>query len=190
MPMSSPNALLALTDALAQCMPDIDIQLLRATAPASMDQIDVLGWLYEGLNKQQLMEYEEWKEYSGWVPSLKPLKDVVLAGDPAAHIWNVVSNFDVDQLAISASLAQYFYPWMEHINYYLKPYHLKVVSLSPIENAYFFCVRDNNVALDQLEQSLAPFEMGINRHTALGPQETAEYLHALLRGELDLEEDE
>ena len=182
--MNKSSALSCLIDALAACMPGLDTQPLHTSMPNSPEQHSVLSWLYIELGKQHLMEYEEWKEYFGHLPSLKPLEGLTLADDPADHVMRSLMEFHEEQLGIRDSLLWYFIPWIEHINYYLIPYNIKLITITPVDNAYFFCVYNDKKLIENFERSLAPFELGLNYHNALGPVDTITYLYALLRGEI------
>ena len=71
-------------------------------------------------------------------------------------------------------------PWLEHINHALQPSGLRLVDLLPFENAYMFCVRDDNALLDALNASLETFGIGINERCAMDQQQVADEIASLL----------
>ncbi len=78
-----------LISALAQSIPLLDIEPLQANKLEKLDQGNVLNWLYTHLSQQQLMVYEEWKEYCGYTPELKSLDCLFLPenmGD-LSYLW-------------------------------------------------------------------------------------------------------
>lgn len=61
---------------LKQCIPALDTAPLQSEKPLNDEQFTLLEWLYKHLGAQNLMVYEEWKEYTGDIPALKALSDL------------------------------------------------------------------------------------------------------------------
>jgi len=160
--------------ALEKCIPTLDSALLHARFPRNMHKETVLNWLYESLSEQSLMVYEEWSEYFGWLPELRPLSTVSLVEEPSNFISSLINDIDWSIVDIDPYEFQYFIPWLEHINFYLKPHGLRLVDLLPFENAYIICIRDDDALLQQLCNCLNVWEIDINERDALDRPQTAE----------------
>lgn len=162
--------------ALEQCVPELDSAPLYASLPADIETFAVLGWLYQHLHEQNLMIYEEWNEYNGYVPELTPLAHLSLTEEPANFIFNQIEGIDWSTASIDPYELPYITPWLEHINFYLKPHQLRLVDLLPFENAYIFCVRDNEALLEQLDASLAALgvDISLNTRPAMDQQQVAD----------------
>lgn len=159
---------------LKQCMPELDIAPLQDNLPECSTQGTVLNWLYEQLGKQGLIEYEEWTEYTGYLPDLKPLSALVISEDPASFIFSLIKKVDWSTANIDPYELPYIMPWLEHINFYLKPHGVRLVNLLPFENAYILCLRDDEVLLRKLDSCLETWGMGINEREAMDqPQVSA-----------------
>lgn len=171
-----------LIDALVRCVPLLDPQPLRAQAPAGIEQFEVLQWLSDQLEAQGLIVYEEWSEYFGGVPALRSLADVDLSGYDENFVVEHLQHVDWSQANVDPSMLQYELPFLEHLNSALQPHGLRVVDLLPFENAYIFCVKDNDQALAQLDRSLQAFGMRINPRDALDDERVRVHIDALLAG--------
>lgn len=172
----------SLVDALALCVAQLDPQPLRAQPPAGTEQLDVLHWLADHLQEQGLLVYEEWKEYFGSVPALRSLAGIDLSGYNENFVGDLLQDIDWSQASVDPSMLQYELPYLEHVNSALKPHGLRVVDLLPFENAYIFCVKDDEQALAQLDQSLQAFGMQINPRDALDDVAVRAHIDELLAG--------
>ena len=165
---------------LALCVPQLDTAPLCANPPASTEQHAILAWLYQHLSEQGLMVYREWGEYTGDVPALKPLAAVSLAEHPADFIYSLLEKIDWSTASIDPAELPWMMPWLEHINFYLQPSALRLVDLLPFENAYMFCVRDDDALLEKLNASLDVFGIGINERGAMDQQQVADEIASLI----------
>jgi hypothetical protein len=172
----------SLVDALALCVPQLDPSPLRAQPPAGTGQLDVLHWLADHLQQQGLLVYEEWKEYFGGVPALRPLAGIDLSGYDEGFVLGLLQDIDWSQASVDPSMLQYELPFLEHVNAALKPHGLRLVDLLPFENAYIFCVKDDDLALAQLDRGLQAFGMRINPRGALDDEAVRAHLDGLLAG--------
>lgn len=168
---------------LGKCIPDLDTAPLNANAPESAAQGDVLEWLYEHLSEQGLMAYEEWSEYTGYIPELKSLEKVTFTDEPSAYIFSLIEDIDWSTAELDPYELPYILPWLEHINAYLQLQGLRLINLLPFENAYIMCVRNDEHVLQELETHLEKFEMGINMRDAMDQQQVSAELKSLLTGE-------
>ncbi|MCP3025226.1 hypothetical protein [Cupriavidus basilensis] len=168
-----------LTEILALCVPQLDPSPLRAAPPASTDRSDVLAWFANHLEQQGLLAYEEWKEYFGHVPALQSLSGIDFAGYDDGFIVSLIEDVDFPD-AETAYTLQYELPFLEHINSILQPQGLRLVDLLPFENAYIFCVKDDEDQLRQLSKCLQAFDMDINERSAMNQQQAMARLGALL----------
>lgn len=168
---------------LKQCMPELDTAPLQANLPKCSTQGTVLNWLYAQLGKQSLMEYEEWKEYTGYLPDLKPLSAMVISEDPASFIFSLLEEVDWSTANIDPYELPYVMPWFEHINFYLKPHGVRLVNLLPFENAYILCLRDDEALLQKLDSSLQTLGMGLNKREAMDQQQVSAYFDTLIAEE-------
>ncbi len=171
-----------LIDALTRSVPQFDPQPLRVQAPQGTGQLDVLQWLADHLEQQGLVVYEEWKEYFGGVPALRSLADVDLSAYNENFVIDLMQHIDWSQASVDPSMLQYELPFLEHINSALKPHGLRLVDLLPFENAYIFCVKDDDAALTALDRCLQAFDMRINPREALDDQGARAHIDALLAG--------
>jgi len=169
-----------LVDSLVFCVPHLDPQPMREQPPPSIAQLDVLRWLADHLEQQGLLVYEEWKEYFGGVPALRAISEVDLSDYNENFVIDLMQGIDWSQSSVDPFMLQYELPFLEHINSALKPHGLRLVDLLPFENAYIFCVKDDDQALVQLDRSLQAFGMHINPRTALDDQGVRAHFDALL----------
>lgn len=72
---------------LEQCILGLDAVPLYANTPESTGICPLIDWLYKHLSNQGLMVYEEWAEYSGYIPELKSLDELPLSVEPADYIF-------------------------------------------------------------------------------------------------------
>ncbi|WP_123349551.1 MULTISPECIES: hypothetical protein [unclassified Enterobacter] len=165
---------------LEQCIPGLDVNPLSSALPASTEQHTVLAWLYTHLSEQRLMTYKEWNEYSGEIPDLAPLAALSLTENAADFIYGQLENIDWSAASIDPAELPYILPWLEHLNFYLQPSGLRLVDLLPFENAYIFCVRDDEALLEKLNADLQAFGIGINDRSAMDPQQVADEIASLL----------
>jgi len=166
--------------ALAACIPQLDIAPLYASLPGDTQKLTELDWLYQHLSEQNLMVYEEWKEYSGDIPELKPLANIALSEEPAEFIFSLIEETDWSESSFDPYELPYIIPWLEHINFYLQPHGVRLVNLLPFENAYILCVRDDEVLLDKLHSSLEMLGMGINGRQAMNEQQVRANIEAII----------
>ncbi|NTX26647.1 hypothetical protein HT746_05750 [Burkholderia pyrrocinia] len=175
------NDINELIDVLALCVPQLDPAPLRAELPASTEQDDVLDWFADHLEAQQLLVYEEWKEYFGHVPELRPLSGIDLSQFDDGFVVGLVSDIDwesVDPMVVDS--VPYELPYLEYINSALHPHGLRLVDLLPFENAYIFCVKDDDAQLDRLRECLKKFDMDIVDRRALDREGAKARLDAIL----------
>jgi hypothetical protein len=170
--MSSVEPLIA---ALEKCVPQFDPAPLLADLPESTDEDAMLDWLCGHLERQQLMEYFEWKEYFGEIPDLKPLQLLDLSGCDPDFILEVLQDIDEDALENLPFLVPYELPFLEYINDALKPHGLRLVTFA-YENAYVMCVRDDEALLDALAASLHEFGIELIRNDAMSREEVIAFL--------------
>lgn len=176
------NPIENLTDALKACIPQLDSAPLLHNPPADGEQKTVLSWMYQHLSQQNLMAYEEWSEYNGAVPPLAPLASISLAEEPADYIFSLIEAIDWSTASLDPSELPYVLPWLEHINFYLKPHGLRLVDILPFENAYILCVRDDDALLQRLDAALAAVAMEINPRHAMDQQQASADIDALIAG--------
>lgn len=169
-----------LITALQQCIPELETAPLYANLPVNIEQYSVLEWLYEHLAEQNLMVYEEWTEYSGYIPELKPLDNVFLSEEPADFIFTLIEKIDWSTASIDPYELPYIMPWFEHINFYLKPHGVRLVDLTPFENAYILCLRDDKESLEKLLSSLATFDIGINERHVMDQQQVSDNIESMI----------
>jgi hypothetical protein len=172
-----------LIHSLQQGMPSLDTAPLYHTLPADNQQLTVLEWLYQHLSQQQLMVYEEWNEFCGEVPELKPLSGVHVPDDAVDFIFELVEKIDWSTATLDPYSISYVIPWLACINFYLKGSGWRLVHLLPFENGYIFCLRDDDKVIDALEESLQWCDMGINRCEALDHQQAKEEIAELIYGQ-------
>lgn len=168
---------------LKLCIPEMDTAPLYASAPSDINQITALKWLCENLEAQNLMVYEEWNEYSGYIPELTSLDNLPLSEEPADFIFSLIEKTDWEKANIDPYLLPYVMPWLEHINYYLQPYGVRLVDLLPFENAYIFCLRDDEALLDKLHSALEVLDMGINDRQAMDQKQVSIAFDSMVYGE-------
>lgn len=166
--------------ALELAVPELDAHALRENLPESDAQEDVLNWLYESLSAQGLMDYVEWTEYFGDIPDLKSLEQIALPESPSALILSQVENIDWDEVSVDPYMLPYELPYLEYINHFLTEKELRLVDLTPFENAYIFCIRDDEELIEKLDGALNIFEMGINEREPMDREETKDYIRSLI----------
>lgn len=166
--------------ALELAVPELDAHALRENLPESDAQEDVLNWLYESLSAQGLMDYVEWTEYFGDIPDLKSLEQIALPESPSALILSQVENIDWDEVSVDPYMLPYELPYLEYINHFLTEKGLRLVDLTPFENAYIFCIRDDEELIEKLDGALNIFEMGINEREPMDREETKDYIRSLI----------
>lgn len=169
-----------LISVLELAVPELDAQALRENLPESDAQEDVLNWLYESLSAQGLMDYVEWTEYFGDIPDLKSLEQISLPESPSALILSQVENIDWDEVSVDPYMLPYELPYLEYINHFLTEKGLRLVDLTPFENAYIFCIRDDEEIMEKLDGALNIFEMGINEREPMDKEETKNYIRSLI----------
>ncbi len=169
-----------LISVLELAVPELDAQALRENLPESDAQEDVLNWLYESLSAQGLMDYVEWTEYFGDIPDLKSLEHISLPESPSALILSQVENIDWDEVSVDPYMLPYELPYLEYINHFLTDKELRLVDLTPFENAYIFCIRDDEEIMEKLDGALNIFEMGINEREPMDREETKDYIRSLI----------
>jgi len=172
-----------LVTTLKLCIPELETAPLYASVPSDINQITALKWLYKNLSAQNLMVYEEWNEYSGYIPELTSLANLPLSEEPADFIFALIENIDWETADIDPYLLPYVMPWLEHINFYLQPHGVRLVDLLPFENAYIFCLRDDEVLLDKLHSALEMLDMGINDRQAMDQQQVSIAFESIISGE-------
>lgn len=169
-----------LISVLELAVPELDAQVLRENLPESDAQEDVLNWLYESLSAQGLMDYVEWTEYFGDIPDLKSLEYISFPESPSALILSQVENIDWDEVSVDPYMLPYELPYLEYINHFLTEKGLRLVDLTPFENAYIFCIRDDEEIMEKLDGALNIFEMGINEREPMDKEETKDYIRSLI----------
>lgn len=79
-------------------------------------------------------------------------------------------NIDPMTAEIDYFMIPYLLPYIEHINFYLQQYKLRLGDLAPFENAYIFCIHDDLQSMTQLNEALKLFEIELCEHDALDQQ--------------------
>ncbi|MDR2152370.1 MAG: hypothetical protein LBO72_06085 [Helicobacteraceae bacterium] len=153
--------------ALEKCVPEFDPAPLLADLPENAEEETVLYWLAEHLEKQQLMVYFEWKEYTGKIPNLKPLKPLDLSACNADFITDLIYETPPENLPWDIP---YELPYLEYFNDALKPHGLRLVTFA-YENAYVLCVNDDEASLDALAASLKEFGIMLIQNEAMSKDE-------------------
>ncbi|VTP72449.1 Uncharacterised protein [Proteus vulgaris] len=74
----------------------------------------------------------------------------------------------------------YELPYLEYINHFLVEQELRLVDLTPFENAYIFCIRNDDELIEKLDSALNIFEMGINEREPMDREETKDYIRSLI----------
>jgi len=161
-----------LIDALASCVPGLDDRPLREDPPENTDRTTVLDWLYDHLEEQGLMVYEEWKEYFGDVPELRPLEGIDFSAFDNVFVIGLVKEIDWSQ--VDCFFMPNDMPFLEYINSFLVGHGLRLVNLLPFENAYIFCVKDDAEQLDRLDQCLEAFGMNLEIRDPLDQEQARE----------------
>ncbi|MBG5985488.1 hypothetical protein I5F07_11460 [Proteus vulgaris] len=169
-----------LITALELAVPELDTQALRESLPESDAQEDVLNWLYESLSAQGLMDYIEWTEYFGDIPDLKSLEQISFSESPGALILSEVEKINWDEASADPYMLPYELPYLEYINHFLVEQELRLVDLTPFENAYIFCIRNDDELIEKLDSALNIFEMGINEREPMDREETKDYIRSLI----------
>lgn len=172
-----------LISVLEEAVPELDVKALRENLPLSDTLDEVLDWLYESLSEQGLMEYIEWKEYFGEIPDLKPLEQILFPVSPNELILSQMENVEWDELDVDPYNIPYELPYLEYINHFLSEKGLRIVELTPFENGYIFCIRDDEEIIEKLDTALNVFEMGINEHAPMNKEQTLDFIHSLLHSE-------
>lgn len=167
---------------LKLCIPQLDIAPLQSHTPENSEQLTVLDWLYQQLSAQSLMVYEEWSEYNGYIPELKTLSDLSIPEDAANFIFSAIEEIDWSTASMDPAEIVYSLPWLEHINFYLKPHAVRLVDLLPSENAYIIAVRDDETLLQKLHASLEAFDMGINERQPMDQQQVLADIRQMIAG--------
>lgn len=167
---------------LEQCMPGLDVVPLYANNPESTGVYSIIDWLYKHLSSQGLMVYEEWSEYSGYVPELKSLDKIMFSAEPADYIFSIIQKIDWTSVSIDPIELPYCMPWLEHINYYLKPHHLRLVDILPFDNAYMICLNDDEELIQKLDMYLELFGMNINIRAPLDQQQVSTTINSIISG--------
>lgn len=167
---------------LEKCLPQLDIAPLQADLPSDSYPETAVSWLYEHLSVQNLMIYEEWTEYFGAIPELTPLTGLVISADPATFIFSLVEKIDWSTASIDPYELPYMMPWLEHINFYLKPFGARLVDILPLENAYIMCVRDDDSLLMELHSALQALGLGLNSRQPMDQHEVAVNFDSLVSG--------
>jgi hypothetical protein len=138
----------------------------------------VLDWLYENLSEQGLMVYEEWKEYAGWIPQIKLLNDLSLDEANTQFMFQLLENAD----ELDCFDLVYSMPYLEFINHHLRPHNLRLVDLMPFENAYIFCVNDDDERIAGLNECLEAAGMGVNPRKPMSKEQAIAYINEQLQG--------
>jgi len=168
--------------ALKLCIPELETTPLYANLPVDTEKYTVLRWLYKYLAEQNLIAYEEWKEYNGYIPELKSLANLSISEAPADFIFTLIEKVDWSTASIDPYELPYVMPWLEHINFYLKSHGVRLIDLMPFENAYILCVRDNEELLQKLDSSLEAFGIGINKRHMMDQQQVSDNVESMISG--------
>lgn len=167
---------------LERCVPELNVDPLYASLPADCETPTVTDWLYHHLAEQKLIVYKEWPKYNGDILALKPLAHLSFPANPADFIFTLRENIDWSRACIDRFELPYVMPWLEHINFYLQPYNLRLIDLLPFENAYILCVHDHEASLEKLHASLEHLGLGINQRLIMDRQQTADYMQSITSG--------
>lgn len=169
-----------LINSLELCVPGLDTVPLYADNPETTEPDAVIDWLYNHLSEQGLMVYEEWNEYNGYIPELKPVANLMLAAEPADYIFSIIEKIDWASASIDPLELPYCMPWLEHINHYLKSHHLRLVDILPFENAYIICLHDSQELIQKLDLCLEVLGMGLNQRESLDQQQVLTTINAII----------
>ncbi|MFJ1301689.1 hypothetical protein ACILG0_17125 [Pseudomonadota bacterium AL_CKDN230030165-1A_HGKHYDSX7] len=173
----------SLIDVLVRCVPGLDPAPLWASPPVSTAQLDVLNWITGNLQPQGLLAYEEWKEYFGHVPDLRPLSAIDMTAFDSGYVIGIAGDIDEERLTPELAYSlPYELPYLEYMNAYLRGHGLRVVDLLPFENAFMLAVKDDESLLEQLALSLRPFGMDVHTRAALDEEGVQAYVEQLLSG--------
>jgi hypothetical protein len=170
-----------LIDQLVISVPQLNPTLLRDSVPESEDQYAVLEWLYESMSAQKLMVYEEWKEYGGWIPQIKLLADLPLGEADNSFMFELLGKAGDSGYEIDYSALLYEMPYLESINHHLKTHKLRLVDLLPFENAYIFCVNDNDEQIASLNECLTQVGIHLNPRQPMDKQQATACIDQLLK---------
>jgi hypothetical protein len=171
-----------LIENIGLCIPECNTESLSSSSPKTFDPDTILHWLYENLSKQNLIVYEEWKEYNGYIPDFETLQNITLPVEPNDFIFTLIDNIDWSESTIDPYDIPYYIPWLEHINHYLKPHGVRLVNILPFENAYIICLRDDDILIKNLDLSLKNFGMGIDKREPLDQQEVSLEMNSAISG--------
>jgi hypothetical protein len=141
-----------------------------AYLPKSINKDAMLDWLYWHLGLQQLIDCFDWKEYSGNLPDLKPLKSLDLSGCDPKFILEMLQNLDEKALENLPFIVPYELPFLEYINDAIKPHGLRLVTFAH-EYAYILCVRDDEALLNALAASLLEFGIQLVKNETMSREE-------------------
>lgn len=162
-----------LADILKLAMPSLDTEKLLTQLPDMLDDTNILTWLYDALSEQQLCEYNEYKEYWGDLPEIKPLTDLDLDGFSSEDLCNAVTELEENgDIALSYGGEV---PWFNFQNHFLKPLGFQVVTFE-FENVYLFCVVDDDVVIKKLEEKFKEVKLPFCEHEPLDLDQCIEYL--------------
>ena len=172
-----------LIDALTLCIPQLDPEPLLAQPPASTSELDVLQWMADHLEQQELLVYEEWKEYDGWLPDLRSLSGIDRSAFDSSFVLGLMEDINWEEVDPDLVYTlPYELPHLEYMNFFLRDHGLRLVDLL-YENAYIFCVKDDAQKIELLHESLQKFGIGINLRDAMDQQSVKAYIKDLLRAQ-------
>jgi hypothetical protein len=89
-----------------------------------------------------------------------------------------VDKSEVDPEGLS--MLMYEMPYLEHLNFFLREHHLRLVNLGPFENAYILCVKDDAGQIEQLDRCLERFDMEVYPRDPMDQQQATEHIRQLL----------
>jgi ankyrin repeat protein len=153
---------------LQRCMPELDAEAMLATSLGEDGGVTVLDWLYDGLKAQDLMCYEEWKEYWGDLPVLQPLEDIDLQEFSAQPLLDLMEKDGYPSFPDDP-------PYFEYQSHFLKRHGLRMLTLA-YENIYMLCVRDDAAEIGKLDSLLAEAGIALVDHAPMNLKQCARAL--------------
>lgn len=161
-----------LAEVLKRCMPQLDVEALLSTEPDEAEdesgEYAVLDWLYEGLEAQGLMAYEEWKAYWGDLPDLRPLDGVDTEAFSPQPLRDVMEEEGYPAFPQGV-------PYFELQNHFLQPHGMRMLTLG-YENLYMMCVRDDDGEVAALEEVLGEAGIALIDYAPMNLEECREAL--------------
>lgn len=164
-----------LVSQLAVCIPNLDANKMLENPYQALEKQEnstsLLHWLYDALDAQNMIVYEEWKEYWGDMPALAPLKNIDTSQFDTAPLLDAIDKKSQQTEDSGEALFDYYFlPYVEYQNDFLQKFGLKIITFAT-ENLYMMCVKDNADEIEKLSQILAEKDLGLINNNALNLSE-------------------